>query len=171
MSNDGAGPPASVLKRAGFFLVIGAILFVLFDRFGPYQSGRGYRPRPIETVSAAGAVLDRTLDGHFHLSGRINGREVVFMVDTGASTVAVGDTLAQQLELGACRPRQYSTAAGTVGGCEAVARQVEVAGLRLPDVPVAVLPGGDTVLLGMNVLRHFRIEQQGRQMSLTPLAR
>ena len=42
--SDGAGPPASVLKRAGFFLVVGAILFVLFDQFGPYQSGRGYRP-------------------------------------------------------------------------------------------------------------------------------
>ena len=165
---DGSGPPASVLKRVGFFLVIGAILFVLFDRFGPYQSGRGYRPRPIETLSDAGAVLDRTFDGHFYLSGRINGREVAFMVDTGASTIAIGDTLAERLNLGPCRSRQYSTAAGTVGGCEAVATQVEVAGLRLSDVPVAVLPGGDTVLLGMNVLRHFRIEQQGRQMRLTP---
>ena len=47
---DGSGPPASVLKRVTFFLVIGAILFLLFDRFGPYQSGRGYRPRPVETV-------------------------------------------------------------------------------------------------------------------------
>ena len=165
---DGSGPPASVLKRVGFFLVIGAILFVLFDRFGPYQSGRGYRPRPIETLSDAGAVLDRTVDGHFYLTGSINGREVAFMVDTGASTIAIGDTLAERLGLGPCRSRQYSTAAGTVSGCEAVASQVEVAGLRLPDVPVAVLPGGDTVLLGMNVLRHFRIEQQGRQMRLTP---
>ncbi len=163
------GPPASVLKRAGFFLVIGAILFVLFDQFGPYQSGRGYRPRPIETVSEAGVVLDRTRDGHYYLTGTINGREVVFMVDTGASTVAIGDSLARQLQLGTCRPRQYATAAGTVTGCEAVAGQIEVAGLRLPDVPVAVLPGGDTVLLGMNVLRHFRIEQQGRQMRLTPV--
>jgi clan AA aspartic protease (TIGR02281 family) len=168
--DNGAGPPASVLKRVGFFLVVGAILFVLFDQFGPYQSGRGYRPRPIETISDAGAILDRTFDGHFYLTGRINGKEVAFMVDTGASTVAIGDTLAQQLELGTCRPRQYVTAAGTVRGCEAVARQVEVAGLRLPDVPVAVLPGGETVLLGMNVLKHFRIEQQGRQMRLTPIS-
>ncbi len=168
--DNGAGPPASVLKRVGFFLVVGAILFVLFDQFGPYQSGRGYRPRPIETISDAGAILDRTFDGHFYLTGRINGKEVAFMVDTGASTVAIGDTLAQQLELGTCRPRQYVTAAGTVRGCEAVARQVEVAGLRLPDVPVAVLPGGETVLLGMNVLKHFRIEQQGRQMRLTPVS-
>ena len=165
---DGAGPPASVLGRIGFFLVIGAILFVLFDQFGPYQSGGGDRPKPIETTSAAGAVLDRTFDGHFYLNGRINGREVAFMVDTGASTIAIGDTLAGQLDLGTCRPRQYSTAAGTVSGCEAMASQVEVAGLRLSGVPVAVLPGGDTVLLGMNVLRHFRIEQQGGQMRLTP---
>ena len=168
--SDGAGPPASVLKRAGFFLVVGAILFVLFDQFGPYQSGRGYRPRPIETVSGAGVVLDRTFDGHYYLTGSINGREVVFMVDTGASTVAIGDSLAKALDLGPCRTRQFSTAAGTVSGCEAVASEVEVGGLRVPDVPVAVLPGGETVLLGMNVLRHFRIEQQGRQMRLTPVS-
>lgn len=168
---NGSGPPASVLKRVGFFLVIGAILFVLFDQFGPYQSGRGYRPRPIETISDAGVLLDRTFDGHFYLTGSINDREVAFLVDTGASTIAIGQTLAEQLDLGPCRPRQYATAAGNVRGCESVARQVEVAGLRLPDVPVAVLPGADTILLGMNVLRHFRIEQQGRQMRLTPNAR
>jgi predicted aspartyl protease len=40
--------------------------------------------------------------------------------------------------------------------------------LRLSGVPVAVLPGDNTILLGMNVLRHFRIEQQGREMRLTP---
>jgi len=164
----GSGPPTSVLKRAGFFLAIGAILFVLFDRFGPYQSGRGFRPRPIETLSEAGALIDRTFDGHFYLTGTINGRELAFMVDTGASTIAIGDTLAGKLDLGPCRPRQYSTASGTVSGCEATADRVEVAGLRLSDVPVAVLPGGDTVLLGMNVLRHFRIEQQGGRMRLTP---
>jgi clan AA aspartic protease (TIGR02281 family) len=165
--SDGAGPPASVLKRVGFFLVAGAILFVLFETFGPYQPGRGYRPRPIETIGSTGAVLDRTFDGHFYLTGRINGTELAFLVDTGASTIAIGETLAQQLDLGPCRSRVYSTAAGTVRGCEASAREVEVAGLRLADVPVAVLPGADTVLLGMNVLRHFRIEQQGRQMRLS----
>jgi hypothetical protein len=111
--SDGAGPPASVLLRVGFFLVAGAILFVLFERFGPYQPGRGYHPRPIETVSAAGAVLDRTIDGHFYLSGRINDTSVAFLVDTGASTIAIGETLAAQLDLGACRSRRYSTAAGT----------------------------------------------------------
>ncbi len=168
---DGAGPHTSVLKRVGFFLVVGAVLFVLFDRFGPYQSGSGYRPRPIETVSDAGVVLDRTFDGHFYLSGAINGRNVAFMVDTGASTIAIGDTLAERLDLGTCRPRRYATASGTVGGCEATAEVVDVAGLRLSHVPVAVLPGGDTVLLGMNVLRHFRLEQQGAQMRLTPLNR
>jgi aspartyl protease family protein len=167
--SDGIGPPTAVLRRVGLFLVAGAILFVLFDRFGPYQSGRGYRPRPIETLTSAGAVLDRTFDGHFYLSGTINDTAVAFLVDTGASTIAIGDELARQIDLGPCRPRRYATAAGTVSGCEASAKQIEVAGLRLSDVPVAVLPGADTVLLGMNVLRHFRIEQQGRQMRLTPV--
>ena len=165
---ESSGPPASALKRAAFFVIVGAILFVLFDRFGPFQSGTGYRPRPIETVSASGVVLERTLDGHFYLTGQINHHTLVFMVDTGASTIAIGDRLAERLGLRDCRPRRYATAAGTVSGCEARAERVEIGGLRLAGVPVAVLPGADTNLLGMNVLRHFRIEQQGRKMHLTP---
>lgn len=168
---ESSGPPASALKRAAFFVIVGAILFVLFDRFGPFQSGRGYRPRPIETLSASGVVLERTRDGHFYLTGRINDESVVFMVDTGASTIAIGDQLARRIGLGDCRPRRYATAAGTVDGCEARADRVEVGGLGLPDVPIAVLPGAETILLGMNVLRHFRIEQEGRTMRLTPVDR
>src|SRR5690606_3754937 len=102
------------------------------------------------------------------LSGTINGREVTFMVDTGASTVAIGEDLARRLDLGPCRPSRYVTAAGTVEGCEARAETVEVAGLRVPDVAVAVLPGADTILLGMSVLRHFRIEHEGGRMTLVP---
>lgn len=165
---ESSGPPASALKRAAFFVIVGAILFILFDRFGPFQSGSGYSPRPIETVSASGVVLERTLDGHFYVTGQINNHTLVFMVDTGASTIGIGNRLAERLGLGDCRPRRYSTAAGTVSGCEARADRVEIGGLRLSGVPVAVLPGDNTILLGMNVLRHFRIEQQGREMRLTP---
>ena len=39
LMSDGTGPSRPVLRRVGFFLVVGAILFVLFDRFGPYQPG------------------------------------------------------------------------------------------------------------------------------------
>lgn len=168
-----SGPDASVLKRASVFVAIGTVLFMLFDQFGPFQSGRGYRPRPIERLGEGQVTLERTFDGHFYVSGRIGGRSqeaaVAFMVDTGASSVAIGDALARKLDLGPCQPRRYQTASGKVDGCEAVASFVEVAGLRIPDVPIGVLPDNDVVLLGMRVLRHFRIEQQGRHMVLTPL--
>ena len=162
----------NTLKRATVIVAIGAVLFLLFDRFGPFQSGRGYRPKPIEVVSGGVVQLQRTFDGHYYLNGAINGRAVVFMVDTGASTVSVGAALAERLGLGACRPVTYSTAGGSVRGCEARARELEVAGVRLSDQRVAVLPdqSKDLVLLGMSVLRHFRIETEGATMRLTPLA-
>lgn len=169
-----SGPDTSVLKGVTLFVAIGAVLFVLFDQFGPYQSGRGYKLRPIERVGDGGVVsLDRGRDGHFRISGRIGGRgdaaePVVFLVDTGASSVSVGDALARELDLGPCKPTQYQTAAGPITGCEATADFVEVGGLRIPDVRVAVLPGYDGALLGMNVLRRFRIETQDRTMRLTP---
>ena len=162
----------TTLKRATVIVAIGAIVFLLFDRFGPFQSGRGYRPKPIEVVSGGVVELKRTFDGHYYLNGAINGRAVVFMVDTGASTVSVGAALAERLDLGACRPVTYRTAGGSVRGCEARARDLEVAGARLSDQRVAVLPdqSKDLVLLGMSVLKHFRVETEGATMRLTPIA-
>ncbi|MGE0314547.1 MAG: TIGR02281 family clan AA aspartic protease [Lautropia sp.] len=167
--SDDRGPPAGTLKIAALFVAVGAALFLAIDRFGPWQQGGGRSPKPIERLSEAGLDLERTRDGHFYLSGTIDGHRLVFMVDTGASTIAIGRQTAQAIGLGECAPRRYETAAGTVDGCQARAARVEVGGLRLHDVPVAVLPGADdAVLLGMNVLRHFRIEQSGGRMRLTP---
>jgi len=159
------------LKRAAVILAIGAALFFAFDRFGPWQSGRGYRPKPIETLSDAGVELRRTLDGHYYVSGSINGEAVVFMVDTGASTVSVSRTMAERLGLEGCRQRTYATAGGTVRGCEARARELSVAGVRARDVRVAVLPSqrDELVLLGMNVLRHFRMQTESGTMRLQPI--
>ena len=161
------------LKQATVVLTVGAVLFLAFDQFGPWQSGRGWRPRPIETQSTDGTVLRRTVDGHYYVNGEINGRAVVFMIDTGASTVAVGGPLADRLDLRGCRPTLYGTAGGTVRGCEARADTLSVAGLRLHDVRVGVLPDQreDLLLLGMNVLRHFRIETEGGTMLLRPAPR
>jgi clan AA aspartic protease (TIGR02281 family) len=164
---------SDTLKRTTVVLAIGAAVFFAFDRWGPWQSGRGWRPKPVETVSAEGAELRRTVNGHYYASGSINGEPVVFMVDTGASTVAIGAGLAERLGLGPCRETTYRTAGGAVRGCEARADELTVAGLRLRDVRVGVLPdrGEDMLLLGMNVLRHFRIETEGGRMRLTPLPR
>ena len=158
------------LKRATVILAIGALLFFAFERFGPYQSGRGYRPKPIETVSAGAVELRRTIDGHYYASGSINGHPVVFMVDTGASTVSVSGAMADRLGLTGCRETVYGTAGGTVRGCESRADELSVAGVRARDVRVAVLPSQseDLVLLGMNVLRHFRIETESGTMRLSP---
>lgn len=168
MSDEG-GPPVRALKIIAVFLALGAVVFLAIDRFGPWQSGGGRDPKPIERLSEAGLDLERTRDGHFYLNGSINDRQRVFMVDTGASTIALGREDADALNLSDCRPRRYETAGGVVEGCQARAERVEIGGLRLFDVPIAVLPDADgTVLLGMNVLRHFRIEQSGGRMRLTP---
>jgi aspartyl protease family protein len=160
-----------VLKRAAVVLAIGALLFVAFDRFGPYQSGRGYRPKPIEVLAQDGLELRRTMDGHYYANGSINRQPVVFLVDTGASTVSVSRALAERLGVDGCRAVVYGTAGGTVRGCEARADELEVGGLRLHDVRIAVLPeqSEKLVLLGMNVLRHFRIETEAATMRLSPL--
>jgi aspartyl protease family protein len=66
---------------------------------------------------------------------------------------------------------RYNTAAGPVQACETRVERFEVGGVLLRDARLAVMPARSDpmALLGMSVLRHFRVETQGSTMRLTPL--
>ena len=93
-------------------LGLGALFFgdVLERQFNPNQS--------LETrVGAEGArevVLQRNRFGHYVTSGTINGQPVTFMLDTGATGVAVPLDVAQRLRLQRGRPYPTQTANGVV---------------------------------------------------------
>lgn len=56
------------------------------------------KPAPEPLVMAAGSVaLERAADGHFYAEGTINGTSLRFLVDTGASVVAIGRDDARRL--------------------------------------------------------------------------
>ena len=58
------------------------------------------KPATQALVTAAGTVaIDRAADGHFYAEGTINGADLRFLVDTGASAVAIGRDDARRLGL------------------------------------------------------------------------
>jgi aspartyl protease family protein len=100
-------------------------------------------------------VLERRGDGHYYVDGLVNGRETHFLIDTGASTVALTIDDARKIGIDV-RPEQFSYvgegAGGPVRGQRVKLNRVSVGGRVVADVRGVVLEGLGVSLLGQSVL-------------------
>ena len=112
--------------------------------------------------SAGDEVIEirRGPDGHYHWPGRINGRAVDFLVDTGATGTAIPGELARELGLETLGTVQSRTAGGVVTG-QVVRADIELrGGLAAQRLRVVALPGlADHPLLGMDMLGRLHWQQ------------
>ncbi len=109
-------------------------------------------------------------NGMFQLQGRINGRPVNFLLDTGATFIALSSTEAERLKL------PYKTGrAGVIRTANSVAPvwHIRLSSVRVGDIEVAnveavVLQGSQpqTALLGMSFLEHIKLQRNGAAMVL-----
>jgi aspartyl protease family protein len=107
--------------------------------------------------------VQRDAVGHFRVDGRVDGRALDFVVDTGASVVALTADDAAQLGIHPAASDytvQLRTANGTVRAAATTLGMVEIGDIMVHDVAAVVLPDGalSENLLGMSFLsrlRHF----------------
>ncbi|WP_312791857.1 retropepsin-like aspartic protease family protein [Diaphorobacter nitroreducens] len=121
--------------------------------------------------SAAGQriVLKADARGHFINSGFINGRVMQYMVDTGATTVAIGRPDAQRmgLKFEQGQPVMMNTANGTAQGWRMRLESVRVGDVELSSVDAIVTAEAmPYVLLGNSFLREFHMNRSGDEMVL-----
>ncbi|MEZ5560181.1 MAG: TIGR02281 family clan AA aspartic protease [Pseudomonadales bacterium] len=109
--------------------------------------------------------------GQYRIRGAINDRFVNFLVDTGASVVAMSTRHAQSLGLDYERgqPGTVQTAQGLVNSFFVNLDRVVVGGITVPNVQAAVIEGDYPVeiLLGMSFLRQVAMEERAGVLSLT----
>lgn len=105
--------------------------------------------------------IRRGPDGHYHWPGRVNDREVDFLIDTGATGTAIPASLARALRLEAVGTVESSTANGVVTGEIVLADIALRGGLTARRLRVAALPGldDDRPLLGMDLLGRLHWQQ------------
>lgn len=115
-----------------------------------------------------GIVLRRAPDGHFHWPGRLEGVEVEFLVDTGATGTALPLRLARQAGLPVGEPVRSRTAGGIAEGYRSVADLELAGGVRVERLRVTVLPELESPLLGMDVLGRLQFSQRGGEMRFEP---
>ena len=100
-------------------------------------------------------VIKQSLDGHYWVDAQVNGIEVRFLVDSGATTTSISVHTARRagVEPSSSMPAMVNTANGTVLVQRARAKSLRVGQIRREDIAVHVSESfGDTNVLGMNFL-------------------
>lgn len=149
------------------FLVLLGVLWWLFDGY----TARRANPNQALATSAgeAGTVrLTRSRDGHYRAPGTINGESVDFLVDTGASVIALPAGVAERIGLARGARITVPTAAGPSRAYRTRLDRVVVGSIAVDDVRAAIVPamGGDQILLGMSFLGHLDMQFRNGELLL-----
>lgn len=115
-------------------------------------------------------VLQRERNGHFYVHAKVNGELVRFLVDTGATGVALTVNDAKRVGL-KFSPSQFEHvgqgAAGPIRGKLVTIDEVDVDGKRVTNVRGAILDGSEISLLGQSYLsRMGEVQMRGDYMVL-----
>lgn len=159
------------LRALGPVLATFALLFaVLWFGMDALVERRDHPNRDIAT-GASGPTrveLEAGPGGQYRVPGTINGQRVSFLVDTGASHVAVPAGLADELGLERGAEIRVRTANGTAIAYDTRIDRIAVGGIQLRDVRGSITPsmGGDDILLGMTFLRAVNFRQQDGRLVL-----
>ena len=161
-------------KRAGRVLMIvawAAAMFLATRFFGQWEARQQNPNAVVQSEQGDGFVEVRLLSngqGHFVADGAINGQVVHFMLDTGATDVAIPEALARDLDLARGAPVQLSTANGRTEGYRTRLDSLQLGDIHLRDVRALVVPGldGQAVLLGMSALKQLEFSQKGGTLVL-----
>jgi aspartyl protease family protein len=153
----------SIVVFAGLLMAAAALLGTFLDRSGG-ASPQAKSPPARAVVASAVATsppvsngrhsvtIPRDARGHFQVEGRIDGRRVGFMVDTGASVIALTEREAGRLGIRPLRndyTAQVRTANGVVKAAQVMLNSVDVGGIVVRNVPALIVPGN---ALGENLL-------------------
>jgi aspartyl protease family protein len=158
----------NIMILAAFMVGLGTIMAQTADKMTPTSAQpntlSSRKAAPVETSAQAGVrstSIARDSRGHFQTEGRIDGQRIGFMVDTGASVVALNETSAARFGF---RPSRgdynatVTTANGTIKAARTRLATVELGSLVVRDVDAMVLPDEalSENLLGLSFLSKLK---------------
>jgi aspartyl protease family protein len=161
---------------AAILIGLGSFMAQMADKMTPPSASASTASKsvPVQTVAQGGRMLSipRDARGHFATDGRIDGQRIDFMVDTGASVVALNEKSAASFGLRPSRAdytATVTTANGTIKAARTRIAMLEAGGLVVRDVDAMVLPDAalSENLLGLSFLSRLRrFEYSNGQMVL-----
>jgi aspartyl protease family protein len=156
----------NLMILAAVLIGLGTYMAQMADKMSPAPASAAASPQkaPVQTVaqvSARSLDVPRDARGHFQTDGRIEGQRVNFMIDTGASLVALNEKTAARFGLRPSRSdynATVTTANGTIKAARTRLAVIELGGLVVRDVDAMVLPDEalSENLLGLSFLSKLK---------------
>ena len=157
----------NIMIFAAIMIGLGTFMAQVADKMTPAPASATPSARLAVTPDTTGQAGFRSLSiprdsrGHFETDGRIDGQRIAFMVDTGASVIALNESSAARFGL---RPSRgdyratVTTANGTVKAAPTRLAMVDIGGLIVRDVDAMVLPDEalSENLLGLSFLSKLK---------------
>jgi aspartyl protease family protein len=160
--------PPNSHSRGGRLLAWLAIIGLMIGLTAFYHAisrEQGGMVQSFEQNGRTMVVLQANRSGHYLAEGAINGRPIVFLVDTGATDVAISEKTARAMGLEFGPRMAVMTAAGRVAAWGTRLDRVRLGDLELENVRATITPGlGKEALLGMSFLKHYSLRQEGDQL-------
>lgn len=166
------------VRQASAWIAIGALAILAYSYRAEFQEA-GYRiygelrPDSALVGSDGNVVIRRSADGHFHVTADVEGRAIKFLVDTGATSVAL--TRADAASLGFDRSRlrfriPVRTAGGVVPAAPVSLSSINIGNIEIRNVEALVSRHSlSQSLLGLSFLdRLSGYEVSGNTMILKP---
>ena len=112
--------------------------------------------------------LQQNRHGHYLTRGDINGQEVTFLLDTGATQVSIPQRVAAKLNLSKFGSYRVQTANGSVFVYQTTIDELRIGNIFLYNVAANINPAmqSDEILLGMSALKQVEFRQTGKQLIL-----
>lgn len=150
------------------WLIFLAILFGVFDYFTQQRNNPNQNIATTINGIQKEIILQRNAYGHYIASGVINNHDVIFLLDTGATEVAIPEVLANKIGLHKGKRFTVKTANGITQAYRTHLNSVAIGEITRYNLNATILTNmpGDEVLLGMNFLKHFEIIQKGRNLTI-----
>jgi len=161
-------------QRAGRVMLILCWLAALllatwfFGAFEEKRENPNQNPASQRYDNAIEVLLQSGRDGHYRMNGKINGKTVRLLLDTGATSLAIPVKVAKRLGLQGGAKVPVRTANGTATARITRIDSLQLGEITLYDVEALISPGmeGEEILLGMSALRQLEFTHKDGKLLL-----
>ncbi|AFJ03583.1 clan AA aspartic protease, TIGR02281 family [Methylophaga frappieri] len=149
-----------------FWLLLMASLTLFFNGFIDRQDNPNRHLNNATPQSQV--VLERNRAGHYVAPGKINGHDVTFLLDTGATHISIPAGVARAAGLVAGRAVRVNTANGIITVHQTRLQTVQLGGIVLSEISANINAhmSDEIVLLGMSFMRHLDMTQRDGMLTL-----
>ncbi len=148
----------------GLALLVFVFQDLLDEQYNPNQDPK----LSLQSNGKAQVTLQQNRQGHYVTNGAINGVNVTFLLDTGATQVSIPAHIAEKLSLQTGGQYRVQTANGSITVYQTQLNELRIGNIYLYNVAAHINPSmeADEILLGMSALKRVEFRQTGKQLIL-----